>query len=39
VVDKARDPRRTHASDALGYVLWELFGERPSAGEINKPLF
>lgn len=39
VVDKVRDPRRTHASDALGYVLWELFSEKPSAGEINKPLF
>lgn len=39
VVDKARDPRRTHASDALGYALWELFTEKPSAGEINKPLF
>ncbi len=39
VVDKVRDPRRTHASDALGYVLWELFSEKPSAGEINKRLF
>ena len=39
VIDKMRDPRRTHTSDALGYVIWELFGERPSAGEIGKPLF
>lgn len=39
IVDKLRDPQRTHASDALGYVVWELFGERPSAGEINRPLF
>lgn len=39
VVDKMRDPRRTHASDALGYVVWELFGEKPSAGEMDKPLF
>jgi len=39
VVDKLRDPQRTHASDALGYVVWELFGEKPSAGEINRPLF
>lgn len=39
VIDKTRDPRRTHTSDALGYVIWELFGERPSAGEIGKPLF
>ena len=39
VVDKVRDPRRTHASDALGYVVWELFGQKSSAGEIDKPLF
>jgi hypothetical protein len=39
VIDKVRDPRRTHTSDALGYVIWELFGERPSAGEMNKRLF
>ncbi len=34
-IDKARDPRRTHLSDALGYLLWQLgrgngrVGERP----------
>jgi hypothetical protein len=39
VIDKARDPRRTHASDALGYVIWELFGEKPSVGEMGKRLF
>ena len=39
VIDKVRDPRRTHTSDALGYVIWELFGERPMAGERNKRLF
>jgi hypothetical protein len=39
VIDKARDPWRTHASDALGYAIWELFGERPSAGEKGKRLF
>jgi hypothetical protein len=39
VIDKARDPQRTHATDALGYVVWELFGEKPSAGEMDKPLF
>lgn len=38
VVDKERDPRRTHASDALGYVLWELFGTRPKFGEMNTRL-
>ena len=39
VIDKIRDPRRTHASDALGYAVWELFGERPLAGEMGKRLF
>jgi len=39
VIDKIRDPKRTHASDALGYVLWELFGERPATGEMGKRLF
>lgn len=39
IVDKARDPRRTHASDALGYAIWELFGTRPNAGEKDKRLF
>ena len=33
VIDKTRDPRRTHASDALGYAVWELFGPRIQAGE------
>ncbi len=39
IVDKVRDPRRTHASDALGYLVWALYGEKVKAGEINKPLF
>jgi hypothetical protein len=39
IVDKVRDPQRTHASDALGYAVWELFGEKPSAGERDKRLF
>ncbi len=39
VVDKVRDPRRTHASDALGYVVWELYGEKVKTGEKNMPLF
>jgi hypothetical protein len=39
VVDKMRDPWRTHASDALGYAIWELFGEKPGAGEKGRPLF
>jgi hypothetical protein len=39
VIDKLRDLRRTHASDALGYLVWALFGEKTVVGEINKPLF
>jgi hypothetical protein len=39
VIDKVRDPLRTHASDALGYVIWELFGERPKAGNRSERLF
>lgn len=39
VIDKVRDPQRTHASDALGYVLWELFAEKAKAGEMNHRLF
>ncbi len=39
VVDKARDPRRTHASDALGYAIWALYGENPKVGERDKRLF
>ncbi len=27
VIDKATRSARTHASDALGYAIWELFGE------------
>jgi hypothetical protein len=39
VIDKNRDPRRTHASDALGYVIWELFTEKARAGEMDQRLF
>ncbi len=39
IIDKLRDAKRTHASDALGYAIWGLFGERPVAGEIDKRLF
>ena len=39
VIDKVRDPLRTHTSDALGYVIWELFGERPKAGNRSDRLF
>lgn len=39
VIDKVRDLRRTHASDALGYLVWALFGETAVVGEMNRPLF
>ena len=32
-VDKESDSKRTHASDALGYLIWEEFGSRPTIGE------
>jgi hypothetical protein len=38
VIDKARDPSRTHISDALGYLIWELFGDKPAVGEMNRRL-
>jgi hypothetical protein len=39
VIDKNRDPQRTHASDALGYLVWQLFGDKARAGEIDRRLF
>ena len=33
LVDKERDPRRTHLSDALGYLMWQEFKGRKPAGE------
>ncbi len=39
VIDKLRDPQRTHVSDALGYVVWQLFGEKSKAGEMAQRLF
>jgi hypothetical protein len=38
-IDKARDPRRTHLSDALGYLIWEEFQTRQTVGERNTRLF
>jgi hypothetical protein len=38
VIDKASDAARTHASDALGYAIWELFGDKPRAGEKRERL-
>jgi hypothetical protein len=33
VVDKDRDPSRTHLSDALGYLVWQEFGPKAPVGE------
>ncbi|MBI4893429.1 MAG: hypothetical protein HY821_22600 [Acidobacteria bacterium] len=38
-IDKDRDPRRTHLSDALGYLLWQEFQRRPEIGERDQRLF
>jgi hypothetical protein len=32
-VDKSKDARRTHISDALGYLAWEEFGNKQRIGE------
>ncbi|MCS6954160.1 MAG: terminase family protein [Bryobacterales bacterium] len=33
IIDKDKDPRRTHLSDALGYLVWGECRPRPKAGE------
>jgi hypothetical protein len=33
VIDKDKDPRRTHLSDALGYLVWAECRPRAGAGE------
>jgi hypothetical protein len=37
-IDKHKDPSRTHLSDALGYLLWNIYGPRSSIGERSKRL-
>jgi hypothetical protein len=32
-IDKDKDPRRTHLSDALGYLIWQECRPQPAAGE------
>jgi len=39
LIDKDADPRRTHLSDALGYLVWQEFGPRPVMGDKAFPLF
>jgi hypothetical protein len=38
VPDKEKDRRRTHLSDALGYLLWQECRPLQQIGERNKPL-
>lgn len=33
IIEKDADPMRSHLSDALSYLIWEEFGERPTIGE------
>jgi hypothetical protein len=37
-IDKEKDRRRTHLSDALGYVLWQEFRPAPVIGEHRERL-
>lgn len=38
VIDKEKDPFRTHLSDALGYLLWQEFKTGGQAGERSERL-
>jgi hypothetical protein len=38
-IDKTKDPRRTHLSDALGYLLWARHQAEPAAGERMERLY
>jgi hypothetical protein len=38
-VDKGKDKRRTHLSDALGYLVWEEFKPQQPIGEQSRRLF
>ena len=39
IIDKTKDPRRTHLSDALGYLVWQERRYREPIGFQDKPLF
>jgi hypothetical protein len=39
VIDKDRDPKRTHLSDALGYLAWQECRAGMKIGEQDRPLF
>jgi hypothetical protein len=38
VIDKDKDPRRTHLSDALGYLVWQECRLAPGVGERDQRL-
>ena len=38
LIDKGRDPRRTHLSDALGYLIWQEWRPKAPIGERGHPL-
>ncbi len=38
VIDKDKDHRRTHLSDALGYLIWQECRPRPPVGERSERL-
>lgn len=38
VIDKDRDPKRSHLSDALGYLVWQEFHGRQKVGERGERL-
>ncbi len=37
-IDKDRDGRRTHLSDALGYLVWQECGSKGTVGEMGRRL-
>ena len=39
IIDKTSDPKRTHLSDALGYLLWQEWMPEVTYGERCRPLF
>jgi hypothetical protein len=39
VIDKDRDPKRTHVSDAVGYLIWQECRQLPPFGEQQRRLF
>jgi phage terminase large subunit len=38
IIDKDKDPKRTHLSDALGYLIWQEYRPRAKFGEQGRRL-